>query len=349
MIAIHDCPGSFSDRWIASCETLGIPYRRVNCRDSGIVAQLEGAQGLLWNWLHISPEDQLIARQLIAAVEKKGILVFPNALTSSHYDDKIAQKYLLEAIGAPLIPTYVFVEKDAARKWIEETTFPKVFKLRCGAGASNVSLVRSKQEAVRLCRQMFGKGRSAVSGNYFSDARRKIRTTHGWKHFWEKLKRMPMAIRNLSKNRHLFPNQVGYVYFQDFLPGNTFDTRVTIIGNRAFAYRRMNRPGDFRASGSGNPSYDMAAIDQRCIPIAFDVAGALNAQALAFDFLFGENGEPKIGEVSYTFVAYMVNDCPGHWDRDLNWHEGHTWPQDAIFQDFLDVTAEPGKSNYQIV
>lgn len=31
----------------------------------------------------------------------------------------------------------------------------------------------------------------------------------------------------------------------------TRDTRVTVIGHCAFGYRRYNRPGDFRASGSG--------------------------------------------------------------------------------------------------
>ena len=38
----------------------------------------------------------------------------------------------------------------------------------------------------------------------------------------------------------------GYVYFQDFIPDNQFDTRVTVIGNRAFAFIRKVRPGDFR-------------------------------------------------------------------------------------------------------
>lgn len=29
--------------------------------------------------------------------------------------------------------------------------------------------------------------------------------------------------------------QSGYVLFQEFLPGNSYDTRVTVIGDRAFA------------------------------------------------------------------------------------------------------------------
>src|SRR6185503_17089802 len=55
----------------------------------------------------------------------------------------------------------------------------------------------------------------------------------------------------LARSTGLEPN-TGYILLQEFLSNNKFDTRVTVIGNRAFAYRRFNRPNDFRASGSGN-------------------------------------------------------------------------------------------------
>lgn len=44
----------------------------------------------------------------------------------------------------------------------------------------------------------------------------------------------------------------GYIYFQDFIPNNNYDTRVKVIGNRCAALRRYNRKNDFRASGSGD-------------------------------------------------------------------------------------------------
>jgi hypothetical protein len=42
-----------------------------------------------------------------------------------HFDDKIAQKYLLEAVEAPLAPSYVFFHKEDALGWISQATFPK--------------------------------------------------------------------------------------------------------------------------------------------------------------------------------------------------------------------------------
>jgi hypothetical protein len=80
----------------------------------------------------------------------------------------------------------------------------------------------------------------------------------------------------------------------------------------------------------------MPAIDRRCLPMAFEVAKNLNSQSLAFDFLYNQDGKPQIGEISYTFVAYMVYDCPGYWDEAMNWHEGHFWPQDLVLQDMID-------------
>ena len=52
----------------------------------------------------------------------------------------------------------------------------------------------------------------------------------------------------------------------------TYDTRVTVIGGRAFAFRRFNRDDDFRSSGSGKIDYNMEEIDKRMIKLALKVS-----------------------------------------------------------------------------
>jgi glutathione synthase/RimK-type ligase-like ATP-grasp enzyme len=79
-----------------------------------------------------------------------------------------------------------------------------------------------------------------------------------------------------------------YVYYQKYLPNNNFDTRVTVIGDRAFAFRRFNRTRDFRASGSGKIDYDMDSIDKRMIKIALETSEECGFQCMAFDFLYDE-------------------------------------------------------------
>ena len=41
-------------------------------------------------------------------------------------------------------------------------------------------------------------------------------------------------------------------------------------------------------------------------------------------------------EVSYSYNAKAVHSCTGHWDCNLDWHEGAMWPQDAILIDLLN-------------
>lgn len=332
MIGIHQRTGSFSDRWIEVCRERNIPFRLVNCLRTDILEQCGGLEAILWHWSLNDARELLIARQVAAAMKQRQIVMFPNWETCWHYDDKIAQKYLLESIEAPLIPTWVFTDPLQAKEWIAKATWPKVFKLRCGAGSSNVRLVRSRSEAAGLCDRAFGRGFPAEMVR-MDAVQRYLGGRRNAKDLTRRLWRLARKAFLKVFGRSDFPRERGYIYFQEFIPDNSFDTRVTVIGDRAFAFTRDNRPGDFRASGSGRLSYDPGRIDRRCIEIAFEVAQRLRSQSLAFDFLFDETRVPLIGEISYCYMAKAVYDCAGHWDANLKWREGHLWPQDAILED----------------
>ena len=122
-------------------------------------------------------------------------------------------------------------------------------------------------------------------------------------------------------------------------PGNRCDTRIIVIGRRALGFVRLNRPNDFRASGSGRVVYDPNRIDCRCVEIAFHLAERLGSQSLGFDFILDHDQQPRICEMSYAYPPLMVHACPGYWDRKLGWHEGQVWPQDAILEDVLAALA----------
>jgi glutathione synthase/RimK-type ligase-like ATP-grasp enzyme len=334
VFGIHETPESYSDRWIEYCSTNKLPYRIIDCFASDIITQCADIQAILWHWTLNSSIEKKIARSIITSLETMGIVVYPSVVTCWHYDDKVAQKYLLEAIGAPVIPTFIFYNIAAAKHWAKNVEYPLVFKLRAGAGSSNVKLIRSYDEAMYVCNQAFGRGFSPIP-NYFGDMKSVIRRTKGLKVYYEKLKRIPRGIIENRTMRSLQEKERSYAYFQQFLPSNPYDTRVTIIGERAFAFHRMNRIGDFRASGSGRIVYEPQRIDLRCVEIAFGVAKKLRTQSLAFDFLMDGNNEPRIGEISYCFVAKPVYNCSGYWDPRMQWHDGHVWPQDAIIEDVL--------------
>lgn len=336
-ILIHDNQTEFSQRWIACCRQQQLDYTPVNCLDSDIVRQMASADFLLWHWRHGNPAEVLAARPVIRAAEFLGLSVFPDSNTCQTFDDKLAQKYQLEAAGAPLVPTHLFYDQQAAMEWIGATTFPKVFKLRKGAGASNVILVSTPGRAAKLVKKSFGKGFRPMGNRAASDALTKMKQAgnRAFPNLAGKLKRMPATLKRIRERNRMMGREKGYAYFQDFIPGNTHDTRVTVIGEKATAFRRQVRPNDFRASGSGMIDPDPTAVDTRCIRIAFEVANRLKAQSIAFDFVCDPDNRPLIVETSYVYLASVVYGAGGYWDSDLAWHRGGIRPQDLILKNLM--------------
>lgn len=333
ILGLYLSPSSFSDRWVEYCQEKGIPFKDVDPFRPDLMQQVEGLKAFAWHWAHDDARAAQMARQVTYALEAMGLAVFPNSATCWHYDDKVGQKYLLEAIGAPVPECWVFYDLKTALDWVRTAEFPKVFKLRGGAGSQGVRLVKNRPAARALCRRAFGSGFPAAQG-YLHDARTKMRKTKSVEQLLAKLRRAPSAILQSGRTSRLLPRSRGYILFQEFLAGNTFDTRVTVVGRRAFGYTRQNRPGDFRASGSGGNGYSPDTIDLQCVRTAFRISGALGTQSLAFDFLQRE-GTFVIAEISYAYMATYIHECPGYWDSSLVWHDGHVWPQDAILEDLL--------------
>jgi glutathione synthase/RimK-type ligase-like ATP-grasp enzyme len=287
-----------------------------------------------------------MARHVIRAAEVMGLTVFPSTSTCWHFDDKVAQKYLLQAIGAPFVPTYVFYDLKEALHWIDNASFPKVFKLRKGAGSSNVQLVHSQNEARSLAARAFSSGFAPIP-HYGQDALKRYRTARQRGDILNVIRRIPQVLVKIRSTNRLMGLEKGYIYFQDFIPNNKFDTRVTVIGDRAFAFTRNVRPHDFRASGSGDIVYDLDRIEHSCLEIAFEMTRKIGSQSMAFDFVFTERQQPVILEISYSYNAQAVHSCTGHWDSKLNWHEGSTWPQDAILVDLLNEIERSGQERVQ--
>lgn len=332
-IGIHKRKGSFSEYWVSFCKKNNIPYKIVNCYNTDIIEQLSDCDVLMWNHHHGIYKDTLIAKPLLYALEQAGKKVFPDFNTAWHFDDKIGQKYLLESINAPLVPSYVFFDKKSAKDWINRTNFPKVFKLRGGAGSSNVSLIKTKSEAIKKVNIAFGRG--------FVHFKRV-------EYFLEHLKKFRKRTINLKELFYAFVGSIlstqfskmkgrekGYAYFQDFIPNNSSDIRIIVVGNKAFGIKRMVRKNDFRASGSGIILYDKNLFDEKTIKLAFDVSKKLKTKICAFDFVYDSKKTSFIVEISYAFSSKGYEDCVGYWDNDLVFYPGTVTPQDWVMEELL--------------
>ena len=295
---------------------------------------MNDCNGLMWHWTLSDYKSALFARQLSLSLEKKGISIFPNVDNCWQYDDKLGQKYLLEAIDAPLVKSYVFYTKKEALDWLEKTTFPKVFKLRGGAGSVNVSLVKTKRKAKSMVNRAFGNGFSHT--NRISRLENRIWILRRDKNFSAFKKVLTGFARIFIPNEleRFSHNEKGYIYFQDFIPGNDYDTWLVVVGDKCFGVRRFCRKDDFRASGSGLFDANHNHINMQCVNIAFIVANKMGTQSIAFDFVI-DSQIPKIIEISYCFPLGAPDVCLGYWDEKLEWHEEKINAEVFMIKDFL--------------
>lgn len=260
------------------------------------------------------------------------IKCFPNFKTYWTYEDKIKEAFLADVHNLPMAKSIIFFDYLLAEKWLREhKTYPLIFKLKSGAGSVNVVKLNNYRTAKRLLNKMFTGG--VRSHGIPSNENLKYYNFHNFiKHYSLNI----LSSLNLLKSWNSWNRHKMYVLFQEYLPNNLFDIRVTVIGNRAYAFRRFNRKNDYRSSGSGLIDYDLSQIDIEVIKIAFDVSKKLEFQSIALDFLKNSNGEYFFCEFSYTYNDRILYNCPGYWDSELNFIQGHFWPQYFHLVDLLN-------------
>lgn len=337
---------SFSEKWAEFLKKRNVEVKWVNLSDIDVIDKIRDCDGVMWRWIHI-PRDKIKAYQILHSIEYYlGIPVFPNHNTCWSYDNKITQQYMFNATGISTPKTWVFWDRDEAIQWAKNTEFPKIFKLASGASSSNVLKIDSPKEAVELIDRIFLKGIFPCSMNEFE---KKIFPPKSFKEIKYMLSRIKYGfIYSIFGNypplsSFWWQPEKGYVYFQEFIPDNAYDTRITVIGKRAFGFVRYNRDGEFRASGSGKVDYDVSKINREIIKLAFKISDILKTQSIAFDFLI-DNGKILVTEMSYTFVDRAIFDCPGYWRDDMTWAEGHMWPEEAQVEDFIEHVKEAKKN-----
>jgi glutathione synthase/RimK-type ligase-like ATP-grasp enzyme len=309
-------------------DTFDFTYKDLNLLD-----RLESADAIILKWGHSHNEHQF-ARSILPILENQmHNKIFPNLQTCWHYDDKVKQDLLLKQAGFPFVESWLFYDRDQAEQWAKSAVFPVVFKLAQGAGSFNVFLVKDKAQAFKLVRQMFGRGMKQDTPPLTT-----LYTLVN-KDLLKVIKYCGRRYANIlipARAEPFWCVHKNYIYFQKFCPGNSFDTRVTTAGLRAHAFRRFTRKGDFRASGGNTWDINPEKIDLNLVRIALDISRNFGFQSMAYDFVYDEQGNPRIVEMSYMYGGAGYPDfMNGYWDKDLNWHPGRFWPQFFELQDLL--------------
>lgn len=168
-------------------------------------------------------EDVLLGLHL------QGALLLPDFPKFRAHHDKVFMEMLRNTSGCPELQTVQSATFGTWEDYLRHESAlrpPVVLKPAAGAMSTDVTLARDPAEMRRFARRL---------SSSFS---------------------LVDALKNEAKAilRPLYDRQSNHrrkFVVQDFVPGLKNDFKVLVFGDRYYALLRRNRPGDFRASGSG--------------------------------------------------------------------------------------------------
>lgn len=310
---------SWAGEWCATCEEFGLNYELIDWRSIGALENLLRHQQVFWHFSHYSSGEMLFARKMLSALEEAGCKVFPGYKDSWHFDDKVAQAFLLSANEMPAPKNFIFFSQAELETWLASSpVFPVVAKLRTGSGSANVKLLKSVGEVKAFSEKMFGRGVRSQPSLLFK-ATSNLRSSRSIGDILTRAARLPEFLFSLSKARQL-PAERGYVYLQEFIPNATYDIKVVVVRNKLSFIGRHTRSGDFRASGGGDIFYDREIMDERIIDTAFRLSDLMGSECIGLDLVIDpQTSDPLIIEISYGFSHKALLAAKGYFDRSGRW------------------------------
>ena len=329
--------GSWINPWSDFCEKNTIDYEIIDGFDSNIIEKLKHFDVLLWHFSGFSLPDMKFARSVIYSAKKMGLAVFPDFNEAWHFDDKIAETYLLQSVDAPIPDSKLFYSFNDLQKYSDtHAEYPVVAKLRNGSGSHNVKLLKNKNDLLKYAKKMFSKGLKSTPDLIFK-TKSNLSTAKNFTTFKNRLLRSPEFIRILLRGRK-FDREQGYVFFQEFIPNDGFDLKVVVVGDKLSIIGRNTRKNDFRASGGGDLFYDHTMISGDLVNDIFEVNDKLGFQCMGYDIVINTlTKKPVIVEISYGFSNEALLSAGGYFNRNGIWVEE---PLNAPFEIIKNINRQ---------
>lgn len=326
--------------WVEYCKNNKLIHEVVDLYQPNAIVRLRKFDCLLWHFSNYVFADMLEARSILYSAKAMGLKIFPDFNDAWHFDDKVAETYLLQTINAPIPGSYIFYDHEAFMKWLNGgVEFPLIGKLRCGSGSHNVKLLKNKGELRSYAKRMFGKGYKPAPSLLFK-ATSNIKSSNDWATIKKRARRIPEFLRTLASAKHL-PDEKGYVFLQEFIQNEGYDLKIVVVGDKLSFIARNIRKGDFRASGGGDLFFDKSLINQDIIESAFAVSDKLGFQCMGYDYVVDKaSGIGKIVEISYGFSHAALLQANGFFDRCGVWHEEPLNAPDEIIRNILKLASK---------
>jgi glutathione synthase/RimK-type ligase-like ATP-grasp enzyme len=342
-IAIGKNPSNWHDKFALAIEnkiSLGLPirYEIIDLSLSNWLDKVSSFDLIIWKPDYMGAYESLYFKEKIYILEKfLSKRVIPNYNTIWHYESKIAQSYIFHLYNIPIPKTYVTFNFLEAKELLKSSNWPLVFKKSQGAASKNVWLVRNLHKASKLmdnayCNQMYRETRLRIRSKFKSIL--KIIRNRWFLYF---------VLKSASGNQ-----PTGALYWQEFIPGNDADLRITVIGDKfAYGYWRKNRPKDFRASGSGRVDYHRP-IPKEMLLYCVNINKKFKFDSMAYDLIY-KDSKMVITEMSYAYVDHLLYNTSGYYlvndDNTLIFEKGHKWPQELWVDWALIVASNKFQQN----
>src|SRR5690554_4063096 len=313
---------NWSIAWFNQCKENKLNYEIVKPHKIGVINQLMDFDIILWHYSNYSFKDMLMAKNILFTLEDHGKKVFPSFKDAWHFDDKLAETYLLESVHAPIPKSFYYYNLNDLEKAVreKEISFPIIAKLRNGSGSHNVKKLDTAEELISYGKKMFTSGLSSAPSLMYK-ASSNIKSSKSIKTFINRAKRIPEFLKSLS-NAKKFNIERGYVYLQEFVPNDGYDLKIVVIGDKLSFIGRNIREGEFRASGGGDLFYDRNRVTQDVINSAFKTSDDLGFKCMGYDYVVNSKTQKGIIiEISYGFSHEALLVAGGYVERNANWHQ----------------------------
>lgn len=275
--SFNNIQSDWSERFEEILKVKQFNYGIVYMDRSDWIDEIKKYDVLIWKPKFMGPDSSTHFREKIYFIQN--ILnkrIYPNYETTWHFDSKIAQDYIFSIQNIKTPKTFISFDYNEIFDELKSTDYPVIMKKSNGAGSTGVKMVNNERELKKI-----------VNRNFIG-------------------KKILNKVFNCEYDK--FP----YLYIQQFLKGNTGDLRITVIGDKyVTGFWRLNRPNDFRASGSGNIDYEKP-LPKNIIEYCVNISKKNNFDSMAYDILF--NGDEfVIVEMSYGYVDKAVFDSKGYY------------------------------------
>ncbi|GAW65834.1 hypothetical protein GPEL0_01f0907 [Geoanaerobacter pelophilus] len=294
---------------------LGIESEVFNIECDDWIHKIADFDAIIWKSHYMGPESSSYFKEKIFFIQhhlKK--LTVPNFETIWHFDSKAAQSYIFKNYEIPTPRTVATFDVDDALGLLQQFDMPIVFKKTYGASSSNVVLLKDQFKAAARIKDVFSR---QISKKILSDNCS----------FWSKVSKY---LWRYYVDMRLFCTNQRCAYWQEFIPGNKRDLRITAIGDKyAVAFWRNNRPNDFRASGSGNIDYK-DSVPEDVVKYCLELNRRFSFDSMAYDIVFYD-GSFKVIEMSYSYIDRAIYNADGHFEYNndhLSFVKGNCWPQE---------------------